>query len=392
MKYYSLFLLLLSVVTCNSQPSRQGNLKVKHVTQLKNDFNKGTGNSYYLQGMPEGYPIIGESCSPNYEDCTVAFYDENFNLLAGYREPNYPGEKIMNIFSDDLDMDGEPEILMSVRKVKPGMVCLNWDPEKKELREKWIFPIEGQEGGPYHRGCIAGNFTDHPGKEVCFGSSRGTLYLLTSEGKLIITAIPLYKTIQRICTCDIDNDGYDEMVISIGRNPGRVIYGKWDVKSLSFDIIWETNVTAPAGSGSNCYEAIFHPNGHPAGGPAIGAVTERESGKGGKPLVEGSFLLLDMKGNILWQYILPKHEGRSGGCDFKDINGDGIPELLGRYSNKKPGGTGLLIYNNKGERLGKFPGVTASSAGPHVFFLNKKGNKETYFVTKDNVYQILSEQ
>jgi len=379
------------VITCTSQTNNV-NLKIKEAKKLQNNFDKGTGNSYYLQGMPKGYPIIGESCSPNYFDCTVAFYDDNFNLVTGYREPNYPGEKIMNIFSDDLDMDGDPEILMCVRKIKPGMVCLNWDPEKKELHEKWIFSMEGKDGGAFHRGSIAGNFTDHPGKEVCFGSSRGILYLLTSEGKLITTVELNGQTVQRICTCDLDHDGYDEMIISAGRSPGEVIFCRWDPKSLKLKKIWETNVTLPERSGNNCYEAVFHPNGHPDGGPAIGAVTERES-KDGKQVLEGSFLLLDMEGNIIWQHVLPPSDGKAGGCDFKDITGDGIPELIGRYFYKRTAeGAGLLIYNNKGEQLGKYPGVEPTSAGPAIFYQTKNNKKKTYCVAMNKVYQILNEE
>ena len=390
MNYYLFLLLLLSVVGCNSQPHSKNTLKVEKVKRLENNFGKGVGNSYYLRNLPKGYPILAESCSKNYKDCTVAFYDDDFNLLAGYREPNYPGEKIMNIFSDDIDLDGEPEILMSVRRTKPGMICLNWDPEKKQFHEKWHFTMDGTDKGPYHRGCIAGNFTNHPGKEVCLGSSRGILYLFSSEGKLITAAMPKPKTIQRICTCDMNNDGYDELIISTGRNPGAVIYCKWEPESLRFIKIWETNVTACKGSGNNCYEAVFQPNGHPDGGPAIGAVTEQEKSEDGQGAVEGSFLLLDMKGNIVWQQVLDKSEGRSGGCDFMDVTGDGVPEILGRYSDSSVEGTGILIYNNKGERLGKYPGVTASSAGPQVFYLTKNNEKRTYCVATNTVYRILN--
>lgn len=392
--YVSFFLLLIFSCTSTSRAQNKINLKVEKIQKLENNFDKGEGNSYYLKDMPDGYPIIGLSCSKNFQDCTVGFYDANFNLVAGYREPNYPGDKIMNIFSDDLDMDGEPEILMSVRMEKPGMVCLNWDPVKKQLREKWLFTLEGKNNGPYCRGSIAGNFTDSPGKEVCLGNNRGILYLLTSEGKLITAAdLPNTNAIQRMCTCDIDGDGYNEMIISSGRNPGRVTYCKWNRETLKLEIIWQTDVTPNGKGGVNCFEAIFHPNGHPDGGPAIGAVTEMEGKDGnGKRVLAGSFLLLDMKGNIVWQKVLDPGEGRSGGCDFKDVTGDGIPEILGRFSDYSEEGTGILIYSNKGERLGKYPRVTASSAGPSVFYLTQNSEKNTYFVATNTVYQILNEK
>jgi hypothetical protein len=188
---------------------------------------KGEENSYVLEGMDHNAPNFCASFPDGYDDCTVGFYDANLNLVDSWRDPVADGDMVMCATAGDIDNDGHNEIVLTTRSGASGVHVFRWNTETRELDEMWSFldtpTVQTQ---AYFRGTAIGNFTDHEGLEVCFGGARTGLYLLDQHGQLITHApgtIP--DVVQRIDICDNDGDGYDEMIISSGRDdPGGKVY------------------------------------------------------------------------------------------------------------------------------------------------------------------------
>ena len=375
---------ILSFIAAN--PAHAQTISLKHVRALENPFphGRGGGNSHLLPGMPNDGPCFAVSWATSYEDCTAAFYDANLDMIATWREPLANGDKVMCLTAGNLDDDGSNEILLTVRMQAPGAYALSWNRETRKLETRWSFTDVKQ--GPYYRGIEVGNFTGHPGKEVCFGGDNSGLYLLDCNGKLIGHYDRPAKTIQRIDVCDNDGDGYDEAIVSTGRGPGQVHYIQWNPKTYAMQTIWQADVTPDGLGGNNCYEALYHENGHPDGGPAIGVNTEREAPEETR---DGSILMLDMNGKELWRYKYTKDDERGGACGFADITGDGIPEIISRYARMltPPKETGILVLSNQGELMAKMHNISASSAGPYVFRPNGPGTRPVYLLAATNVYE-----
>ncbi len=389
MKRRIYFHVLVFVFTAFFMPFSYGqDIVLKHVRTLENPFahGRGGGNSHLLPGMPKDGPCFAVSWATSYEDCTAAFYNADLDLVAAWREPLAGGDKVMCITAGDLDGDGNNEILLTIRMQAPGVYALRWNQETRKLETLWFFLDVKQ--GPYYRGIEVGNFTQNPGREVCFGGDNSGLYLLDQYGKLLSHAKQLKKTIQRIDVCDYDGDGYDEAIVSTGRSPGQVHYLKWNPETCAMRTLWTANVTPNGLGGNNCYEALYHKNGHPNGGPAIAVNTEQESPKETR---DGSILMLDMNGKELWRYNYTPDDERGGACGFADMTGDGVPEIISRYSRmlKPPSETGVLILSNKGKLQAKIPNITASSAGPYVYRPNGPGSQPVYLIATTNVYEIV---
>jgi hypothetical protein len=289
----------------------------------------------------------------------------------------------MTVTAGDLDGDGTNEILLTTRKKAPGAYALRWNEATRQLETLWSFL--DVKPGPYYRGIEVGNFTTHPGQEVCFGGDGAGLYLLDQKGKLIAHSDLPKKTIQRIDVCDADGDGFDELIVATGRNPGMVHFARWNPTGEDLQIIWSANVTPGGLGGNNCYEALYHPQGHPAGGGAIAVATEQEAPPETRT---GSLLLLDLNGRELWRYPYSAADERGGACGFADITGDASPEIISRFSRslQAPPAHGVLILNNQGDLLAKIPEVTASSAGPYIF--RPGGQTPVYVLATINVYAV----
>jgi hypothetical protein len=383
-------IVLMTIATGSSKNDEVPIIKIRHVKTLESPFPIPgvSGNSHLLPGMAPGGPCFGVSYATTYEDCTAAFYNAKLELVATWREPVAGGDKVMCMTAGDLDGDGKSEIVLSIRMQAPGTYAFRWNEKTRKLEQLWSF-LDVKRGS-YYRGIEVGNFTKHEGKEVCFGGNGSGLYLLDRNGKLIAHSRVPTKTIQRIDVCDNDGDGYDEVVISTGRNPGRVTYAKWNPETYALDVLWTADVTPGGRGGNNCYEALYHPQGHPNGGGAIAVSTERESPKETRA---GSLLMLDMDGKELWHYVYTPDDERGGACGFADITGDGKPEIVSRYSRElqEPKERGVLILDNTGRLLAKVPNVAASSAGPYVFRPNGPGTKPVYLTATTEVYEITVE-
>ena len=381
-----LVLALLLTTAARAQPT----IGLRHVKSLESPFPSPdvSGNSHLLPGVSPNGPCLAVSFATTYEDCTAAFYNADLELIATWREPVTGGDKVMCLTAGDLDGDNNSEIVLTIRMQAPGAYAFRWNETTRKLEQLWSF-LDVKKG-PYYRGIEVGNFTKHEGREVCFGGNRSGLYLLDRHGKLIAHSQALTKTIQRIDVCDHDGDGYDEMVVSTGRNPGQVTYARWDPNTAELEILWTADVTPGGRGGNNCYEALYHPNGHPNGGGAIAVSTERESPPETRA---GSLLMLDMNGKELWHYVYTPEDERGGACGFADITGDGVPEIFSRYSRelKEPRERGLLILDNTGRRLAKIPNVAVSSAGPYAFRPNGPGTQPVYLVATTEVYEVTIE-
>ena len=308
-------------------------ISIRFARKLENPRPDGLGgnNSYLLKGMPKDAPNVAATFAAGYySKCTEGFYDANLELVDSWQEPFADGDMIMCVTTGDLDGDGRNEIVLTTRKKASGVHALRWNPKTRKLETMWSFvKTPTVRTKPYFRGTAVGNFTRHEGREVCFGGDDTGLYLLDQHGKLIRHDRAIRKTIQRIDIHDNDGDGFDEMIVATGRNPGLVHYARWTPSGEKLEVAWSANVTPGGRGGNNCYEALCHPNGHPDGGPAIAVNTERESPFESRA---GSILLLDMKGRELWHYVYNEDEERGGACDFADITGDGVPEIISRYS------------------------------------------------------------
>ena len=338
----------------------------------------GSANSYVLRQHAalarNGAPIVVVPWHTSYEDCTAVFYDERLHPLATWRDAL--GEQVMNATDGDLDEDGLPEILLTLRMWKPGVAVLHYDAERRELQTVWEYRRDTQ--GIFHRGSAIGQFTASPGREAVFGSSRGELLLLDRHGKLLANRVlDKQAVIQRIDLIDVDADGYDEMVIATGRSPGRVWLVRWNPESAELQVLWNRDVTPEGRGGDNCYEAVVHLQGHPDGGPAIAAATEREHDP-----QTGSILLLDLKGNIAWQDVFAPADRRAGGCDFRDVTGDHVPEIVGRST----GPHKLVIYSNRGRRIGGIQNCRTGSAGPCVI---ERLGRRSLLVATSQAYEIV---
>jgi hypothetical protein len=365
-------------------------IRIRHVCKLQDPRpdDPGGGNSYLLKGMPHDSPNISASFATTYDDCTAGFYNADLELVDSWRDPVAGGDMVMCVTTGDLDNDGHNEIILTTRSGASGVHALRWNPKTRKLEEIWSFlKTPSVRTQAYFRGTGVGNFTKHEGREVCFGGDGTGLYLVDQHGKLISHDRMNLKTIQRIDICDNNADGYDEMIVSTGRNPGHVHYAHWTPKDQSLQVIWSANVTPNGRGGNNCYEALYHPNGHPEGGPGIAVNTEQEAPR---EMRAGSVLLLDMEGRELWCYVYNEDEERGGACDFADITGNGVPEIISRYSRtlKQPHELGVLILNNHGRRLARIPNVSACTAGPYVFRPNGPGTKPVYVLAQMNIYEI----
>ena len=333
-------------------------IELEEIASLKSPLPGGGGssNSYWLPVVAADGPCIAIPWATTYENCTIAFYNAQLEEIALWRAPN--GDKIMNVTAGDLDRDGTPEIVMTRRMHDAGVTVVRWDNDRRVLDPVWSY-LAGADG-PYYRGTDVGNFSDRPGWEVTFGNSKGMLYLMDKDGKLLAEQrLPCHKTIQRIHAVDVDGDGYHEMVISTGRRPGQVHLVRWDPRDHSLDVRWSTEVTAGGRGGDNCYESLYHPRGHPQGGGAIAAITEQETG-----IKRGAVALVDLEGKILWQHFFALEEGRAGGGGFADMTGDGVPEIITRTSSDTM--HGAFVYDNQGHRLAHLANCAASSAGPCI--------------------------
>ncbi|MBC8876618.1 MAG: hypothetical protein H8E44_44890 [Planctomycetes bacterium] len=361
-------------------------IKVRHVRKLESPLPGAGGNSHLLPGMPLDGPCFAMTSARSYADCTAGFYNAKLELVASWRESIADGDKVMCVTAGDLDGDGQSEIVLSTRQQAPGAYALRWNVKERKLETIWSF-LDVRKG-PFYRGIEVGDFTSHKGREVCIGGDGSELYLIDRDGKHIATAKIPSPTIQRIDVCDHDDDGYDEMIVSTGRSPGMVFYLKWHPQTYELQTIWRADVTPGGRGGNNCYEALYHPNGHPDGGPAIAVNTEQEAPR---EMSTGAILMLDMNGRELWRYDYNEDEGRGGACDFADVTGDDRPEIISRYARllKKPVEVGILILDNRGCRLARVPNVTAGSAGPYVFRPNGPGTKPVYLLATSNVYEIL---
>ena len=380
---------LILLIFCQSNTlQNKPHINIEFIRALQNPLpdGKGHGNSHLLPGMPKDGPCFAVSWATSYENCTVGFYNANLELVATWREPVAGGDKVMCLTAGDLDDDGKNEILLSVRKQAPGVYALRWNEKSRKLETMWSFLDVKKDR--YYRGIEVGNFTSHKGKEVCFGGDGSGLYLLDQNGKLITHSDQPTKTIQRIDVCDNNNDGYDEMIVSTGREPGEVHYLKWDPFTYELATLWTANVTPNGRGGNNCYEALYHPKGHPNKEEAAIAVnTEQEAPDSTR---NGSILLLDMNGQELWRYDYTPEDERGGACGFADVTGDGVPEIFSRYSRilTEPKELGILILNNKGQLLAKIPNIPASSAGPYVYRPNGPEAKPIYLIATTTVYEI----
>ncbi|MBN1350796.1 hypothetical protein JXJ21_15365 [candidate division KSB1 bacterium] len=234
------FLVCLLYITCEGDNSKgeisapREIIRLHNIRELDNPFDDKSahGNSHLLPGsdynrrhgpqmLPDG-PCFAVTWARNYEDCIAAFYNARLEMIATWREPVGNGDKVMTVTAGDLDDDGINEILLTTRKKAPGAYALNWNPTTRKLETRWSFLYVMQ--GSYYRGIEVGNFSDHPGNEVCFGGDGAGLYLLDQNGKLLAHSDIPKKTIQRIDVCDHDGDGFDEMIVSTGRTPGMVHY------------------------------------------------------------------------------------------------------------------------------------------------------------------------
>lgn len=335
----------------------------------------GPRNSYVLPHMPSDGPCIASTFAKSYEDGMTVFHNAAYEEVGTWRDEG--GEMAMNVTDGDLDGDGQAEILIVTRWNKSGAFVLGWDTQARQLRPRWSYVRDTDDR--FHRGSAIGNFTPDEGKEVVFGSSEGEILLLDKDGRLLANRVlEGWKAIQRIDIVDSDNDGYHEMIVATGRHPGMVHLVGW-TSDHKLEEKWRTVLTPDGKGGVNCYEAIYHPNGHPDGGPAIAATTEQE-----KDGYNGSVALLDMQGQILWQDFFADEEGRAGGCGFGDLNGDGRPEIVTRST----GGCDMFVYDNRGTRIGAVQGVRTTAAGPAVARLEDDG--PPLLVTVGAVYSIES--
>jgi hypothetical protein len=356
-----------------------GPIRLQSVSDWTSPIPKGSSaNSFLLRRHAaedtSDVPVIAVPWHTSYEDCTTVFYDRQLKPVGEWRESQ--GEQVMNATDGDLDGDGVPEILLTLRMRKPGVAILQYDRQDGQLRTLWEYRRDTTDR--FHRGSAIGQFTSHAGREVVFGSSRGELILLDQHGELIANRVLDPKcVIQRIDLCDIDDDGYQEMVVATGRNPGRVWLVAWNSRTAEIDVRWQRTLTPGGAGGDNCYEAVFHAAGHPQGGPAIAAVTEQEH----QPQA-GSFVLLDLAGKIVWQDVLRAEDRRAGGCDFRDVTGDAAPEIVGRST----GPYKLLLYSNRGERIGAIANCRTGSAGPCVL---PRAGKPSLLIATSEVYEIL---
>ena len=366
-------------------------IRIRHVRKLENPRSDGRGadNSYLLEGMPKDAPNISASFATSYDDCTEGFYNADLEPVDSWRDPVADGDMVMCATTGDLNNDGHNEIVLTTRSGASGVHALRWNPKTRKLEEIWSFLKTPTIRTRAFRGTAIGNFTKHEGREVCFGGARTGLYLVDQHGQLIAHDRTIRDMIQRIDICDNDGDGYDEMIVTSGRDDpgGKVHYSRWTPEDQKFEVMWLANVTPNGRGGNNCYEALYHPNGHPDGGPAIAVSTERE---GPREKRAGSLLLLDMKGRELWCYVYNEDEERGGACDFADITGDGVPEIISRYIRKlkEPHELGVVILDNKGRKLARIPNVSACTAGPYVFRPNGPGTKPVYLLAQTNVYEI----
>ncbi len=368
-------------------------ITMRYVRTLENPRpdGKGSANSYLLEGMPKDGPCFSASFPTGYDDCTEGFYNAKLELVDSWRDPVADGDMVMCATTGDLDNDGGNEVVLTTRSGASGVHAFRWNPKAGKLEKMWSYlETPTIRTKAYFRGTAVGDFTEHEGREVCFGGDGTGLYLIDQHGNPIALDRTIRKTIQRIDTCDHNGDGVDELIVATGRTPGQVHYVRWSPSGDRLRVMWSADVTPNGRGGNNCYEALYHPQGHPDGGPAIAVNTEQESPREKRA---GSILLLDMNGRELWCYVYNQDEERGGACDFADITGDGVPEILSRYSRelKTPRELGVLILNNRGKRLARIPNVSACSAGPYVFRPNGPGTKPVYLLATTNVYEIVVE-
>jgi hypothetical protein len=332
-------------------------------------------------GGPSFALIWGKSDGADGENSLCVFYDSNMKSLGEFHtSTSYPApftgtfdyEKIMKVVSGDIDGDGVEEIALIAQGAKDrGIYLLRWGGDAGDWTPIWRY-----EGPPttYQRGLWIGNFSPSSGNELAFGNNEGKLFVLSKSGSVlfskdlgVLSGSVGGNTIQSIRAADINKDGIDEMYIATGYNPGKV--WKFEYEADALQLRWHNSVTDAAGAGNNCHEIEVHPNGHPDGGWGIGGGTEQKTDG-----IKGSMFVMDAAGNIKWQMINPSDMPRGGGADYKDVTGDGQPELISRGVGG-PLGDAILIRDRRGELLCKqYVGMDPSTMGP--YFVDYKNDGE----------------
>jgi len=377
---YSATLIVLAVA-----PAMATSITLTPLTSFPAPSGGWTGSTVYhlnrFSSGPRFAVVWGRAASP-YDENMVEIYDVNMNLLYEFHtSTSHPApftgthnySKITNVSCGDTDQDGNFEVVVLAR------ASLNNDIDKGVYLMEWngstMVPV-WRYAGPataFQHAVEIGNFYTSTGREVAFGNNEGYIYVLNKSKVLqkTLTISGTGKTVQNIRANDTNANGYDELYVSTGRNPGRV--HRYERSGSNIVLAWSTNVTALSGSGDNCYEIWPHASGHPSGGWGIGGVTEKEEGT-----VAGSMFVLNTSGAIQWQYVHPSDTPRAGGCEYRDMTGDGLPDLLTRGA-EGTYGLATLIRDRSGNLVMKDATPDGSTVGPYRADYQADGTYEVLF-------------
>ena len=360
-------------------------------------------NVFVLKGMKANEPQVAavfyDTGPTNVYSAQVAFYDSWLNLMDTWTIPD-PSQSnpdmVMLVTSGDLNGDGKNEIALVGRQRSAGVYVTQWNGQSQHIENLWNYPLGTIPSSEYARGVAVGKFVPDsvsPGKQVAFGGTPASslFYVLNNGGGLLSQGVAGFgnRVVQHIEAVDLDSDGLDEMLLSTGRDGGRVTAYEYNQVTNQWGVSWSVNATSGKNVGNDVYGVSYHPTGGPTGGPAVAFATESES----LTELHGSVGLLDLthfdsqgRPVILWQQAYPEN-ARPSSVDFADITGDGVPELMARMSfldhTQK-----LAIYDNRGNLIAAPVVDLAETMTPYVFDYGNDGKMDILFSGAPGVFNV----
>lgn len=228
----------------------------------------------------------------------------------------------MGVYIDDIDGDGDNEVLLSFRLKDPEVHVLNG---AGEFLWKYNIGVESVYLRPVRSGETR---SDYSGKEIITGGRNGWMALIDNTGAEIWkvqVSDPNYPTVQSARIADIDTDGQAEILISSGASVRSH-------RASDGAQVW----SAPLG-GANNYSY----------GLDVGKITTTNGLQIAAAVQYSGIFVLDNAGNVIWS--------AAGGFGVQwtamahDINNDGYAEVFVGHGTSAGGG--VRVYDSAGNLI-----------------------------------------
>jgi len=201
----------------------------------------------------------------------------------------------------------------------------------------------------------------------------GELYALTPDGT-IERSVGYDNWVRVICVADINGDGIPEIIGGNNRQAAPVIGSVYCFRGTDFAILWEYKLTVE-------YRSVYGVCLKDVDGDGLLEVLVGCSGLGGDYV-----FCLNPDGTLLWDYVLPL-PGFSYTVQSHDVDGDGIPEFFVGCEDDN-----LYCFNARTGAV-KWTFLTGGDVQiveMSLVDINGDGLQEIVFPSRDNIVRALS--